>query len=103
MKEPEPSSDATDAAVRDDPGRRMLSPPTGRVGLAALFHVTLLFCSQNTVRLIDDSRYGMVHVTNLTPPGSDVTTLAGRIKKHIQSMTAGMMVHVTNRVTPGSI
>jgi hypothetical protein len=56
----------------------------GRVG-ATLHHVIIV--SQNTVQLmtasivhvtgsIDDSRYG-VHVTNLTPPGSECSPTSG--------------------------
>jgi hypothetical protein len=46
------------------------APPVlgGRAGRSAALFTTALFCGQNTVHLMTA---GMVHVINLTPPGSE--------------------------------
>jgi hypothetical protein len=46
------------------------------VGLDAAFYVALLCAVKNTARLMTAGR---VHVTNLTPPGSDATTQVGLV------------------------
>jgi hypothetical protein len=54
------------AAPRMGLGRDLMDVRTEEVG-ASSFHFTL-FCSPNTVQLMTA---GVVHVTNLTPPGSE--------------------------------
>jgi hypothetical protein len=75
---PSPATAATPRWCRTAGGRApTASPPGGsgnpRLGLGTS-HVTLFCSSQNTVRLMTAS---MVHVTNLTPPGSECNPTHG--------------------------
>jgi hypothetical protein len=81
----------TPRAPRASPRKRCFATSSGWVGLAHFTRVIL----QSEHQLMTPS---MVHITNLTPPGSDNLS---RVCGHNNQLTTASMVHVTN-LTPGS-
>jgi hypothetical protein len=73
--------------------------PDPEVGLAPLFTLTSFYCSQNTP--IDEMTAGMVCPRDQsdTPGGVERQPVGSN---HQLMMTAGIVLHGTNRVTPGS-